>query len=62
MNEQYYKIHRAKLIREFYFLKGKRLNRSAAARVRLIAKLDHEQNGTPIEETKRLFKYDELDV
>lgn len=55
-----YHARRAKLVSEFLHLKRLRLNRSAAARVRQIAQLDHDYDGTPIEKTKALFHYDEL--
>ena len=60
MIEQDYHARRAKLLSDFYRLKSLRLYRSAAARVRMIAKLDFEWAGTPIEKTKSLFYYDEL--
>lgn len=60
MIEQDYHARRAKLISEFYRLKRLRLNRSAAARVRMIADLDFRFDGTPVERTKSLFHYQEL--
>ena len=60
MNPEEYRTRRAELINAFYRLKQLRLNRSAAARVRQIAKLDLEYDGTPIEKTKALFDYNQL--
>lgn len=60
MDEQLYRTRRTKLLDEYFFLKHKRLYRSAAARVRQIAKLDLEYGNIPIEKTKRLFDYDNL--
>lgn len=60
MNPEEYRQRRAELINAFYRLKQLRLNRSAAARVRQIAKLDLEFDNTPIEKTKALFHYSEL--
>ena len=62
MIEQDYKARRAKLVGEFFRLKKLRLNRSAAARVRMIAKLDFEQCGTPEKKTLADFRYEELGV
>ena len=55
-----YRARRAKLVSEFLRMKQLRLYRSAAARVRQIAKLDFEFDHTPIERTKALFNYDKL--
>ena len=60
MDRKTYYIRRNKLIEEFLFLKEKHLPRSAAARVREIAKLDHEFTGEDIEKVKRNFYYDQL--
>ena len=60
MLEQDYNARRAKLVGEFLRLKKLRLYRSAAARVRMIAKLDHEFDGTPIEKTYKIFDYENL--
>lgn len=60
MLPEIYAARRAKLVSEFIMLKKKRLYRSAAARVRQIAQLDFEEDGTPIEKTKAIFNYKEL--
>jgi hypothetical protein len=60
MTPQDYNARRAKLVTEFNFLKSKRLYRSAAARVRLIAQLDLEYDNIPIEKTKAIFNYNSL--
>lgn len=60
MLEQDYIIRRSKLVREFNNLRIHRLNLSAKARVRMIAKLDLEQKRIPIEDTYKKFKYYEL--
>ena len=60
MLEQDYYDRRAKLVGEFFNLKRLRLYRSAAARVRQIAKLDYDYDGRPIEKTKAIFDYDSL--
>lgn len=57
MVEDMYIAKRRKLLSEYEFLKKKRLNLSARARLRMVALLDHEQNGTPIEETLKEFGY-----
>ena len=59
MNE-YYKEQRAKLVREFWFLKSKRLYLSARARVRKIAEMDFEMMGIPVKETLDKFKYENI--
>lgn len=51
---------RANLVREFWFLKSKRLYMSAKARVRKIADLDLEYSGTPREETYQKFNYSKI--
>jgi hypothetical protein len=56
MNE-YFREQRAKLVREFWFLKSKRLYMSAKARVRKIADLDMEHKGIPREVTLEKFHY-----
>ena len=60
MTPEDYRARRAELINEYYRLRNLRLNRCAAARVRTIAKLDFEYDGTDPEKTKRAFHYDEL--
>jgi len=55
-----YRARRAKLVSEFLRMKQLRLYRSAAARVRQIAKLDYEFDGVPIEKTKAIFDYENL--
>ena len=60
MNPEEYRTRRAELINAFYRLKQLRLNRSAAARVRQIAKLDQEYDGTDPSKTKAIFNYSEL--
>lgn len=60
MSPQDYTARRARLLGEFLRLRDLRLYRSAAARVRMIAKLDYEHDGTPIEKTKHNFDYNEL--
>ena len=60
MDENFYRARRAKLVGEFMQMKKLRLYRSAAARVRQIAELDYQFDGTPIEKTKALFYYDQL--
>lgn len=60
MTAEQYTIRRNKLVDEFYFLKGKRLFRSAAARARLIADLDYEYDNIPREKTLALFNYKDL--
>jgi hypothetical protein len=59
MNE-YFREQRAKLVREFWFLKSKRLYMSAKARVRKIAELDYEQMNIPIQETLDKFHYNDI--
>lgn len=59
MNE-YNKEQRAKLVREFWFLKSKRLYLSAKARVRKIAQMDFENLGIPIKETLNKFHYENI--
>ena len=60
MTQHQYASQRAKLLKEFCFLKSQRLFLSAKARIRRIAQLDFEYDGTPIEKTKRIFNYDNL--
>ena len=60
MNEDYYREQRAELVKQFWFLKSKRLYMSAKARVRKIAELDLEFKGTPKEETYSRFNYDKI--
>ena len=60
MNEEAYTERRAQLVKEFWFLKSKRLYMSAKARVRKIAELDLEYKGVPKEETLKKFKYDQI--
>ena len=60
MNPEEYRQRRAELINAFYRLKQLRLNRSAAARVRQIAKLDQEYDGTDPAKTRAVFGYNEL--
>lgn len=60
MLEQDYQARRAKLVSEFLHLKKLRLYRSAAARVRQIAKLDNDYDGTAIEKTYAIFDYANL--
>lgn len=60
MDEQFYNARRAKLVSEFMRLKKLRLYRSAAARVRMIAKLDKDECGIDQKKTLADFRYDEL--
>ena len=60
MNEDYYREQRAELVKQFWFLKSKRLYLAAKARVRKIAELDFEFKGIPKEETLKKFKYDSI--
>lgn len=60
MTQKMYATRRASLVREFYFLQSKHCHLSAKARIRQIAKLDHDHSGIPIEETKKLFNYDKI--
>jgi len=60
MNQEQYSQRRAEMIRDFYFQKSRRCRLNARARIRAIAKLDLEQSGIPIEQTKELFHYDEI--
>ena len=60
MTEDNFRMQRAKLVRDFWFLKSKRCYLSAKARVRAIAKLDLEYNGTPISDTYQKFNYDKI--
>ena len=60
MDENFYRARRAKLVGEFMQMKKLRLYRSAAARVRQIAKLDEEQLGEKPEKTMAVFGYSEL--
>ena len=57
MTEEHYTERRALLVKEFWFLKSKRLWLSARARVRKIAALDLEYKDIPEEETFRKFNY-----
>ena len=59
MNE-YFREQRAKLVREFWFLKSKRLYMSAKARIRKIADLDFESRGIPKEVTMEKFHYNDI--
>ena len=60
MTEVFYHQRRGQLLEEFYRMKSLGLNRSAAARVRKIAKLDLEFDSIPIEKTYQVFGYQEL--
>ena len=60
MSEENYTSTRAGLVREFWFLKSKRLYMSAKARVRKIAELDLEYKGIPREETLKKFNYSNI--
>lgn len=60
MDQELYRARRAKLVGEFLNMKKLRLYRSAAARVRQIAKLDEEQLGEKPEKTLAVFGYSEL--
>jgi hypothetical protein len=60
MTEEMYTNYRASLVREFWFLKSKRLYLSARARVRKIADLDFEYSGTPKVQTLQKFNYDKI--
>jgi len=55
-----YREQQAKLVREFWFLKSKRLYMSAKARVRKIAELDLEFKDIPKADTYRKFNYDSI--
>ena len=60
MNSENYKEIRAQLVKEFWFLKSKRLYLSARARVRKIADLDYEQCGIDRAITKEKFNYSKI--
>lgn len=60
MSEEYFRNTRAELVKQFWFLKSKRMYMSAKARVRKIADLDFEHLGVPKEETLKKFKYDQI--
>ena len=60
MNEDYYREQRAELVKQFWFLKSKRLYMSAKARVRKIAELDFEFKNVPTDVTLRKFNYDNI--
>jgi hypothetical protein len=60
MTKELYTEMRANLVREFWFLKSKRLYMSAKARVRKIADLDLEYSGTPREYTYQKFNYSKI--
>ena len=62
MSEDNYRELRAGLVREFWFLRSKRLYMSARARVRKIADLDFEYRGIDREITKRRFNYSNIGV
>ena len=57
MSPKVYAKRRAELLKEYLEMKRMRLYLCARARVRKIAKLDFEYDGTPIEETYRRFDY-----
>ena len=57
MSPEVYKSRRKELLKEYIEMKRMRLTLCARARVRKIAKLDFEYDGTPIEETYRRFGY-----
>lgn len=60
MLQQDYAARRAKLVSDFLFLRSKGMKLSAKARIRKIADLDFEYDGTDREKTKRIFGYDQL--
>lgn len=60
MNEEYYREQRAELVKQFWFLKSKRLYLAAKARVRKIAELDFEHLGIDKNVTLQKFKYDQI--
>lgn len=60
MSEENYTSTRAGLVREFWFLKSKRLYMSAKARVRAIARLYLEYKGIPKEDTYQKFNYSKI--
>ena len=60
LDPQTYSVRRAKLVSDYNRLLKLRLNRSAAARVRQIAQLDFEYDGTDPNKTKAIFNYDQL--
>ena len=60
LSEDRYTETRAELVRDFWFLKSKRCKLAAKARIRKIADLDFEQNGTPREKTLEKFNYEKL--
>lgn len=57
MSPEVYTQKRSELINEYFRMKSMHLTLCARARVRKIAKLDYEYDGTPIEETYRKFNY-----
>lgn len=58
MTQQQYTHRRAQLVGELINLRlSKHFPRCVNHRIRQIAKLDYEWDGTPIEETYRLFGY-----
>lgn len=60
MTEENYTTIRSQLVREFWFMKSKRLYMSARARIRKIAALDFEMNGIPKEKTLAKFHYNDI--
>ena len=60
MTEENYTSVRSQLVREFWFLKSKRYYMSARARIRKIADLDFEMQGTPKETTFAKFHYNDI--
>ena len=60
MTQEQYTQKRYQLVREFWFLKSKRLYLSARARVRKIADLDFQYDGIPREVTLKKFHYNNL--
>lgn len=60
MSEEQYTQQRAKLVKEFWFLKSKKLYLSAKARIRAIADLDFSQKGIDRDVTYQRFNYDKI--
>ena len=57
MTEEYYTEQRAKLVKEFWFLRSTHCPLAAKARVRKIADLDYEYKGIDREITLDKFNY-----
>ncbi len=60
ISKERYAEKRAALLSDFLFLKSHRCRLCAKDRVRKIAKLDFEYDGTPIKHTLQAFDYDNI--